>query len=106
MNSLEDGANFVDDVDGQLMSSPASAEGGQQRAVVAFLGGLDITDGRYDSLDFPLWSTLQTLHRGDFYQNCVREATEDVGPRQPWHDCHAKVEGAAALDIKRNFEER
>ena len=62
-----------DDVDGQLLSSPAGAEGGHQRAVVAFLGGLDITDGRYDSLDFPLWSTLQTLHQGDFYQNCVRE---------------------------------
>ena len=62
-----------DDVDGQLLSSPAGAEGGHQRSVVAFLGGLDITDGRYDSLDFPLWSTLQTLHQGDFYQNCVQE---------------------------------
>ena len=44
-----------------------------KRTVVAFVGGLDITDGRYDSLEFPLWSTLQTIHAGDFYQNCVRE---------------------------------
>ena len=31
---------------------------------------------------------------------------ENVGPRQPWHDIHAKVEGPIALDIKQNFEER
>ena len=44
--------------------------------------------------------------QGDFYNNCVVGATADVGPREPWHDCHAKVEGPAALDIMKNFEER
>jgi len=76
------------------------------RRIVAFIGGLDITDGRYDSPEFPLFSTLQTLHKTDFYSNCVPGATQETGPREPWHDCHAKVEGAAALDVKKNFEER
>ena len=76
------------------------------RRVVAFIGGLDITDGRYDTLEFPLFKTLNTLHKGDFYSNCVVGATAETGPRQPWHDCHAKVEGPATLDIMQNFEER
>ena len=76
------------------------------RRVVAFIGGLDITDGRYDTCEFQLFKTISTLHIGDFYSNCVVGATAETGPRQPWHDNHAKVEGPAALDIKQNFEER
>ena len=44
--------------------------------------------------------------QGDFYSNCIVGATKETGPREPWHDCHAKVEGPAALDIMKNFEER
>ena len=77
------------------------------RRVVAFIGGLDITNGRYDTPEFPLFKTCKTIHQGvDFYQNCAVGVTEDTGPRQPWHDIHAKVEGPIALDIKTNFEER
>ena len=43
----------------------AEFEGGK-RQIIAFIGGLDITEGRYDSPDFPLFKTLKTLHRGDF----------------------------------------
>ena len=76
------------------------------RRVVAFIGGLDITNGRYDTPEFPLFKTCKTIHQGvDFYQNCAVGVTEDTGPRQPWHDIHAKVEGPIALDIKTNFEE-
>ena len=32
--------------------------------------------------------------------------TAETGPREPWHDCHAKAEGPIAYDIKKNFEER
>ena len=46
-------------------------DGDGSRRVVAFIGGLDITDGRYDSPDFPLFKTLQTLHANDFLSNCV-----------------------------------
>ncbi len=77
-----------------------------QFKVIAFIGGLDITDGRYDTPEFPLFRTIKTLHKEDFYNNCIVGVTADTGPRQPWHDIHAKVEGPIALDIKANFEER
>ena len=46
------------------------AQKGEQikRQIVAFIGGLDITDGRYDSPEFPLFKTLKTHHKGDFYR--------------------------------------
>ena len=39
-----------------------------KRQIVAFIGGLDITDGRYDSPEFHLFKTIKTLHQGDFYR--------------------------------------
>ena len=79
---------------------------GDQRRLVAFLGGLDITDGRYDSPEFPLFSTIKTLHEGDFYQNCTPGASSDIGPRQPWHDIHCRLEGPSASHVLQNFMER
>ena len=38
------------------------------RKIVAFIGGLDITDGRYDTPEFHLFKTLKTHHQGDFYR--------------------------------------
>jgi len=76
------------------------------KRVIAFIGGLDITNGRYDTPEYHLFKTIKTHHQGDFYQNCAKGVTEATGPRQPWHDIHAKVEGPIALDIKKNFEER
>ena len=84
----------------------AEDEESGKRRIIAFIGGLDITDGRYDTCEFPLFKTISTLHSGDFYSNCVVGVTPETGPREPWHDNHAKVEGPAALDIKHNFEER
>ena len=31
----------------------------EQRRLVGFVSGVDLTDGRYDSPEFPLFSTLQ-----------------------------------------------
>ena len=73
---------------------------------MAFIGGLDITNGRYDDPTFPLWSTLQTTHYMDFLNACTPGATQKTGPREPWHDCHARVEGPVAYDLVRNFEDR
>ena len=81
-------------------------EGSDMKRVVAFIGGLDITDGRYDTPEFHLWSSVYTHHQDDFYNNCTPGVTLGTGPREPWHDCHAKVEGPGALDIMHNFEER
>jgi len=83
----------------------APGEKGKRR-LIAFVGGLDITDGRYDTPEFNLFKTLRTDHAGDFYSKCIPGATRDVGPRQPWHDIHAKVEGPAVLDVHANFLER
>ena len=44
--------------------------------------------------------------RRDFYNNCVPGVTPETGPREPWHDCHAKVEGPIAVDLVSNFMDR
>ena len=89
-----------------IVDAPRGSGDSDPRRLVAFLGGLDITDGRYDSPEFPLFSTLRTLHEGDFYQNCTPGASSESGPRQPWHDIHARLEGPAASHILQNFMER
>eukprot|EP01062_Namystynia_karyoxenos_P031866 TRINITY_DN235_c1_g2_i2.p1 TRINITY_DN235_c1_g2~~TRINITY_DN235_c1_g2_i2.p1 ORF type:complete len:1021 (+),score=292.91 TRINITY_DN235_c1_g2_i2:145-3207(+) len=78
----------------------------KRRRVVCFMGGLDVTIGRWDSPEKHLFDTLQTWHKGDFYQNCHAGGTDTVGPRQPWQDVHCKLEGAVARDLATNFEHR
>jgi len=75
------------------------------RRIVAYIGGIDLTDGRYDTPEYPLFK-YQVTHSQDFYQNCTPGATESTGPREPWHDIHARVEGPAARDILQNFIDR
>ena len=58
-----------------MCDAPLEDESGRKR-VVAFVGGLDITNGRYDDPTFPLWSTIKTVHSTDFYNNCVPGATQ------------------------------
>ena len=81
-------------------------DGSGARKLVAFIGGIDITDGRYDTPEFHLFKTIHTVHAGDFYQNCTVGATCDTGPREPWQDIHALVTGPAAVDIHDNFADR
>ncbi|KAG7177059.1 phospholipase D alpha 1-like [Homarus americanus] len=81
------------------------ADGEDLPRIQAFVGGLDITDGRYDTPQHELFKTLQTLHVGDFY-NGLTTTTPEVGPRQPWHDIHSRLEGPIALDVLANFTER
>ena len=69
----------------------ADAENTDLRRIIAFIGGLDITGGRYDTLEFPLFKTINTVHKGDFYSNCVVGATAETGPMDPWYHFHARV---------------
>ena len=75
------------------------------RRLVSFVGGLDVTDGRWDTPDHELFSTLTNEHDGDFYQTYANVSSR-VGPRQPWHDIHSKLEGSIAYDVFQNFYER
>ncbi|XP_028760535.1 phospholipase D delta-like [Neltuma alba] len=75
-----------------------------KRKITAFIGGLDLCDGRYDTPDHRLFVDLDTVFQNDIH-NPVFPSNTGV-PREPWHDLHCKVEGPAAYDILTNFEQR
>ncbi|KAB2628385.1 phospholipase D delta-like [Pyrus ussuriensis x Pyrus communis] len=77
---------------------------GNNRKITAFIGGLDMCDGRYDTPEHRLFKDV-----GSVFQNDIHNPTfppNDHGPREPWHDLHCKIEGPAAYDILTNFEQR
>ncbi|KAL8207779.1 hypothetical protein R6Q57_007191 [Mikania cordata] len=79
--------------------------GNYRRRIMAFVGGLDLCVGRYDTPSHPIFSTLQTLHKDDYHQPNYTGPTTGC-PREPWHDLHSRIEGPAAYDVLQNFEER
>ena len=40
--------------------------GHHKRKIMAFVGGLDLSMGRYDTPKHPLFRTLQTVHKDDY----------------------------------------
>ncbi|VFQ85055.1 unnamed protein product [Cuscuta campestris] len=78
---------------------------GNNRKITAFIGGLDLCDGRYDTPQHRLFSDLDTVFKGDYHNPTFPEGGVK-GPRQPWHDLHCKIEGPAAYDVLTNFEQR
>ncbi|KAF5776014.1 putative phospholipase D, protein kinase RLK-Pelle-LRR-I-1 family [Helianthus annuus] len=76
-----------------------------KRRIVAFVGGLDLSVGRYDSPEHPLFRTSKTVHVDDFH-NPTFTGNLAGCPREPWHDMHSKIDGPAAYDVLTNFEER
>ncbi|CAA2988740.1 Phospholipase D beta 1 [Olea europaea subsp. europaea] len=79
--------------------------GNNQRRIIAFLGGLDLCDGRYDTPQHNIFRTLQTWHADD-YHNPTYAGSVKGCPREAWHDLHCKIDGPAAYDVLTNFEER
>ncbi|KAL5982617.1 hypothetical protein ACLOJK_016691 [Asimina triloba] len=97
---------------------------GNNRKITAFIGGLDLCDGRYDTPEHRLFNDLDTVYAGDFHNptfppvrlNAVGDYEIEIfmmvfhasvrSPRQPWHDLHCKIEGPAAYDVMKNFEQR
>jgi phospholipase D1/2 len=80
-----------------------------KRHVVAFVGGLDLAHGRYDTGEHPIFGSDGPggPHYDDHYQPSIDGfVTERGGPRQAWHDIHARIEGPAAYDVMVNFTER
>ena len=62
--------------------------------------------GRYDTPDHELYASIMAEHENDFHNNFVKNPQALVGPREPWHDIHSKVEGPIAQDVFTNFHER
>eukprot|EP01056_Protomagalhaensia_sp_Gyna25_P001556 Protomagalhaensia_sp_Gyna_25__1555@NODE_17_length_8134_cov_42_750093_g11_i0_p1_GENE_NODE_17_length_8134_cov_42_750093_g11_i0NODE_17_length_8134_cov_42_750093_g11_i0_p1_ORF_typecomplete_len841_score109_62PLDc_2/PF13091_6/0_73PLDc_2/PF13091_6/2_7e19PLDc/PF00614_22/3_2e03PLDc/PF00614_22/3_8e03PLDc/PF00614_22/1_3e07PLDc/PF00614_22/8_3e07PLD_C/PF12357_8/1_1e14_NODE_17_length_8134_cov_42_750093_g11_i010003522 len=79
---------------------------GGKRILCAYVGGLDLTTGRYDTARHELFSTLKTCHHEDFYNGCLLEVPPELGPREPWHDIHSRVLGPGAWDIFHTYMER
>ncbi|PON93972.1 Phospholipase D [Trema orientale] len=77
---------------------------GNNRKITAFIGGLDLCDGRYDTPEHRLFRDLDTVFQEDYHNPTFSAGTK--GPRQPWHDLHCKIEGPAAYDVLTNFEQR
>nr|GEW04037.1 phospholipase D delta [Tanacetum cinerariifolium] len=77
---------------------------GNNRKITAFIGGLDLTDGRYDTPEHRLFHDLDTVFKDDIHQPTFSAGTK--APRQPWHDLHCKIDGHAAYDVLLNFEQR
>ncbi|XP_076948548.1 phospholipase D delta-like isoform X3 [Bidens hawaiensis] len=77
---------------------------GKYRKISAFIGGLDLCDGRYDTPKHRLFRDLDTVFESDFHNPTFSSGTS--APRQPWHDLHCKLDGPAAYDVLTNFEQR
>ncbi|KAG7970070.1 hypothetical protein I3843_07G062600 [Carya illinoinensis] len=84
-----------------LVDTPAQ---GTNRKIIAFLGGIDLCNGRYDTPEHRLFRDLDTIFRDDFHNPTFAPGTK--APRQPRHDLHSRVEGPAAYDVLINFEQR
>ncbi|RAL44934.1 hypothetical protein DM860_003693 [Cuscuta australis] len=74
------------------------------RKITAFIGGLDLCDGRYDTPEHRILTDLDTIFENDIHNPTFSDSMS--GPRQPWHDLHCKIEGPAAYDVLTNFEQR
>ncbi|XP_068649656.1 phospholipase D gamma 1-like [Aristolochia californica] len=79
--------------------------GNNKRKIIAFVGGLDLCDGRYDTPKHSLFKTLKTVHSDDYHNPTFSGSAVDC-PREPWHDLHCKIDGPAAYDVLTNFEDR
>lgn len=68
-----------------------------KRRIIAFVGGLDLTYGRWDTPSHTLYSTLDAEHQSDFLHGWGLK--QCFGPREPWHDIHCKLEGPIARQV-------
>ena len=102
---LKEGESMLEHAAEKAHLLPSSTwAGGDRRRVIAFVGGLDICDGRWDTAKHSLFRTLKYEHANDFHNPWP--VSHACGPREPWHDIHSKVEGPVAHDILENFVQR
>ncbi|AAS53442.2 AFR071Wp [Eremothecium gossypii ATCC 10895] len=89
---------------------------------IAFMGGIDLCYGRYDSPEHVLRDDASDLQQQNFpgkdYSNAricdfhdldkpfESMYDREVIPRMPWHDVHMMTVGEAARDMSRHFVQR
>src|SRR5262249_46484968 len=96
-----------------------------KRQIKLFLGGLDLTKGRFDWKEHPILTTdphaahfREQIHAtrprlgpdttgnyDDWYNGEFADGDDhdrDM-PREPWHDIYCRIEGASAIDVVREF---
>lgn len=95
-----------------LVHSPGITISHHQKIIVvdgsvAFIGGTDLTWGRWDTGSHAVFDRSERRHPGpDYYNSTLRNVDRHKDPRLPWHDIHCSIEGPAAFDVERNFVER
>ena len=71
-----------------------------KRRLIAFIGGLDLCNGRYDTPRHSLFHTLHTVHTQDFYQACIDGADlKKGGERGLRTKDDAKLQEATAMGV-------
>ncbi len=69
----------------QILLDTEAEEGGQHgsgvRQLTAFVGGIDVTNGRYDTGRHSLFRTLDFEHADDMHQPCIPGANIKFGGR-------------------------
>ena len=58
------------------------------RRVTAYMGGIDLTSGRYDNAEHSIFGTLDTTHSADFHQACIAGAVQACGGERAEHKQH------------------
>ncbi|CAD8140682.1 unnamed protein product [Paramecium pentaurelia] len=82
---------------------------------IAYIGGLDLCYGRYDTQSHPLFEEYKGQFPGCDYSNSrisdFRDVTNfkqsDINreetPRMPWHDVQIKIVGGSVRDVAKHF---
>eukprot|EP00121_Abeoforma_whisleri_P005112 Awhi_evm4s4625 len=50
----------------------------------AYVGGIDLTTGRYDDQDHQLLNRTENESADDYYQNTIADPDPNKDPREPW----------------------
>ncbi len=84
-----------------VLDAPATVDNREARVVKVFYGGLDLTRGRFDWPEHPLWNPNSVSFSNDWYNGEFGHDLQMM--REPWHDIHAQLVGPSAWDFAFEF---